>query len=395
MKSSLILGYGSTGQDIEKYLLSKKEKYFIYDDNKTIPQDLNFRLEDITNVETLFVSPGIRKNHKILNLAEENKVKITTDVEFFNEISNVKMIGVTGTNGKTSFVTLLSKLLNKHGFKTNVAGNIGISPLNLIEESDYLDFLILELSSFQLKHINELNLDTSIVLNLYEDHIDWHESFEDYVSSKLKIFDFTSNNKHKYLGSVDDGLKNKNLLPKNVNLLEDIGEHLLPNYFDEFVSMLITVCKRFEISKKEVIDFLSSESSGEHRFELFFTKNGVEFINDSKSTNLESVNKASFKVNNCLLIMHGLSKGINTKNLKLSDQIKKILVPKNFEFDVTSYKNIVREYESFDELKLLIQNEYKTYDTVLFSCGGSSFNDFDDYIDRGNFFKNMIKGEIT
>ena len=395
MKSSLILGYGSTGQDIEKYLLSKKEKYFIYDDNKTIPQDLNFRLEDITNVETLFVSPGIRKNHKILNLAEENKVKITTDVEFFNEISNVKIIGVTGTNGKTSFVTLLSKILNKYGFKTNVAGNIGISPLNLIEESDYLDFLILELSSFQLKHINELNLDISIVLNLYEDHIDWHESFEDYVSSKLKIFDFTSNNKHKYLGSVDDGLKNKNLLPKNVNLLEDIGKHLLPNYFDEFVSMLITVCKRFEISKKEVVDFLSSESSGEHRFELFFIKNGVEFINDSKSTNLESVNKASFKVNNCLLIMHGLSKGINTKNLKLSDEIKKILVPKNFEFDVTSYKNIVREYESFDELKLLIQNEYKTYDTVLFSCGGSSFNDFDDYIDRGNFFKNMIKGEIT
>tara|TARA_B100000925_G_C21703362_1_gene343360 strand:- start:105 stop:584 length:480 start_codon:yes stop_codon:yes gene_type:complete len=159
--------------------------------------------------------------------------------------------------------------------------------------------------------------------------------------------------------------------------------------------MLITVCKRFEISKKEVIDFLSSEPSGEHRFELFFTKNGVEFINDSKSTNLESVNKASFKVNNCLLIMHGLSKGINTKKLKLSDEIKKILIPKNSEFDVTSYKNIVREYESFDELKLLIQNEYKTYDTVLFSCGGSSFNDFDDYIDRGNFFKNMIKGEIT
>ena len=93
--------------------------------------------------------------------------------------------------------------------------------------------------------------------------------------------------------------------------------------------------------------------------------------------------------------MHGLSKGISTKKLKLSDEIKKILVPKNFEFDITSYKNIVREYESFDELKLLIQNEYKTYDTVLFSCGGSSFNDFDDYIDRGNFFKNMIKGEIT
>jgi len=238
-------------------------------------------------------------------------------------------------------------------------------------------------------------LDTSIILNIHEDHIDWHGSFKDYAKSKLKIFNFTQNEDKKFIGSVDSEIINQNLIPNNVTHVNEDELFNLENYFDDFVSMFIQVCNNFSITKDDVLDFLSSEVAVEHRFERFHTVNNVKFINDSKSTNLESVNKASFKVNNCLLIMHGLSKGINTKNLKLSDQIKKILVPKNFEFDVTSYKNIVREYESFDELKLLIQNEYKTYDTVLFSCGGSSFNDFDDYIDRGNFFKNMIKGEIT
>ena len=133
MKPSLILGYGATGKDIEKYLISESKKYVIYDDNKNIPNELNFQLEDITNLEMIYVSPGIRKDHKILNIAEESNIKVTTDIEYFNDISNVKIVGVTGTNGKTTFVSLLNKILNKYGYKSNVAGNIGISPLNLIK----------------------------------------------------------------------------------------------------------------------------------------------------------------------------------------------------------------------------------------------------------------------
>ena len=394
MRPSLILGYGATGQDIEKYLISKNRKYFIYDDNKNISQELNFQLRDISNLEMIYVSPGIKKDHKILNLAEENKVIVTTDIQYFNEISNVKIIGVTGTNGKTTFVTLLNKILNKYGYKSNVAGNIGISPLNLIKDAESLDFLILELSSFQLKHINELNLDTSVILNIYEDHIDWHSSFENYATSKLKIFNFTKNNKNRFLGPVDNQLKKTNLLPRNVNVIKDMEAYFLPNYFDDFVSMFIKICSRFKIAKNEVIDFLSSEPSVEHRFELFITKNGVNFINDSKSTNLESVNKASFKVKNCMLVMHGLSKGIGSNKLDLSNEVKKILIPKDSEFDLSKYSKIITKYGSFDELNTIIKTNYKDYETILFSCGGSSFSDFDNYEDRGNYFKKMIESEI-
>ena len=394
MKPSLILGYGATGKDIEKYLISENKNYVIYDDNKNIPNELNFQLEDITNLEMIYVSPGIKKDHKILNIAEESNIKVTTDIEYFNDISNVKIVGVTGTNGKTTFVSLLNKILNKYGYKSNVAGNIGISPLNLINDTEDLDFLILELSSFQLCHINELKIDTSIVLNIYEDHIDWHNSFEEYADSKLKIFNFTVNDQNNFLGSVDEELNINDVLLENITVVEDINNYFLPNYFDEFVSMFVAICRRFEISEMDVIEFLSSEPSAEHRFELFYSKNGVNFINDSKSTNLESVNKASLKVNNCMLIMHGLAKGINPNKLVLSDEIKAILVPQNSEFDVSMYKSIVIKYESIEDLQQLIKENYRNFNTVLFSCGGSSFSDFKNYVDRGIYFKKMIVGEI-
>lgn len=394
MKYSLILGYGSTGQDIEKFLISKNKKYYIYDDYKTVPKEFTFELSDITNLENIFVSPGIKKDHEIINLAEENNINLTSDIQYFNEISKVKIVGITGTNGKTSFVTLLDKILKKHGYKSKVAGNIGNSPLNLISDKENLDFLILELSSFQLSHLTKLDLEISVVLNIYEDHIDWHSSFENYATSKLKIFNFTKNNKNRFLGPVDNQLKKTNLLPRNVNVIKDMEAYFLPNYFDDFVSMFIKICSRFKIAKNEVIDFLSSEPSVEHRFELFITKNGVNFINDSKSTNLESVNKASFKVKNCMLVMHGLSKGIGSNKLDLSNEVKKILIPKDSEFDLSKYSKIITEYDSFDELNTIIKTNYKDYETILFSCGGSSFSDFDNYKDRGNYFKKMIESEI-
>ena len=394
MKYSLILGYGSTGQDIEKFLISKNKKYYIYDDYKTFPKEFTFELSNFTKLENIFVSPGIKKDHKIINLAKEKNINLTSDIQYFNEISKVKIVGITGTNGKTSFVTLLDKILKKHGYKSKVAGNIGNSPLNLISDKENLDFLILELSSFQLSHLTKLDLEISVILNIYEDHIDWHNSFENYATSKLKIFNFTKNNKNRFLGPVDNQLKKTNLLPRNVNVIKDMEAYFLPNYFDDFVSMFIKICSRFKIAKNEVIDFLSSEPSVEHRFELFITKNGVNFINDSKSTNLESVNKASFKVRNCMLVMHGLSKGIGSNKLDLSNEVKKILIPKDSELDLSKYSKIITEYDSFNELNTIIKTNYKDYETILFSCGGSSFSDFDNYKDRGNYFKKMIESEI-
>ena len=394
MKSVLILGYGSTGQDIEKYLISKKIKYFIHDDNEFVPSKLKFQIGELSNLETIYISPGINHDHDILKLASSNNIKVTNDIELFNELDEIKLIGVTGTNGKTSFITLLNKILNQHDYRSNVAGNIGSSPLNLLSDTGNYDYLILELSSFQLTHINNLKLDTSIILNIHEDHIDWHGSFKDYAKSKLKIFNFTQNEDKKFIGSVDNEIINQNLIPNNVTHVNEDELFNLENYFDDFVSMFIQVCNNFSITKDDVLDFLSSEVAVEHRFERFHTVNDVKFINDSKSTNLESVNKASFKVRDSLLVMHGLSKGIDSNKLLISNEVKTILIPKNSEFNVSKYKDIVVEYENLKEMESFIISNYKKYRTVLFSCGGSSFSDFKNYIARGKYFKEMVQAKI-
>ena len=393
MKSSLILGYGSTGQDIEKYLISKNKNYLIHDDEKKINEKYKFNIDDINQIEVIFVSPGIKKNHEILRIADSNDIKIMIDIEIFNEINNVKLIGVTGTNGKTSFVILLDRILNRYGIKSKPAGNIGNSPLNFISHLDDLDYVILELSSFQLAHMNKLKLETAVVLNIYQDHIDWHETFEDYVYSKLKIFNFTTNQKNNFLGPVDSSLNIENTIIKKTNEFNEESFNL-DNYFDDFVSIFVNVCENFSIPKQEVLDFLISQSSVEHRFELFHTKDGVKFINDSKSTNLESVNKASYKVKNCLLIMHGLLKGIDMKKLSLSNEVKEIMIPINSDFDITSNNVSIVKYESLESIKNYIKSNYTNFDTVLFSCGGSSFSDFENYMERGDYFKEMIVGEI-
>ena len=393
MKSALILGYGSTGQDIEKYLISKNINYLIHDDNKNIDEKFKFNLDNIKNIETIFVSPGINKDHEILRMAASSGNKILTDIELFSEINNVKIIGVTGTNGKTSFVTLLDRILNKYNIKSKSAGNIGNSPLSLISDLNDVEYLILELSSFQLAHLNKLDLEIAVVLNIYQDHIDWHQTFEEYVFSKLKIFNFTSNQENNFLGPVDSQVNVEEMSLKKVREFNKENFNL-DNYFDDFVSIFIDVCKEFSIPKEEVLNYLISQSSVEHRFELFHTKNGVKFINDSKSTNLESVNKASYKVKNCLLIMHGLLKGIDIKKLSLSNEVKEIMIPKNSEFDISSKNTSVIEYENFEDLKEYIKSNYRNFDTVLFSCGGSSFSNFNNYMERGDYFKEMIVGEI-
>ena len=248
MKSSLILGYGATGQGIEQYLISQNKKYLIHDDKEKIDKKYKFNIESIYNIETIFVSPGIKKDHEILRAAESNGIKIMTDIELFSEINNVKLIGVTGTNGKTSFVTLLNRILNKYDIKSKPAGNIGNSPLNLISELDDLDYLILELSSFQLTHLNKLELEMAVILNIYQDHIDWHETFEQYVISKLKIFNFTTNQENNFLGPVDSQVQAEGILPKEVRKFNE-EKFNLENYFDDFVSIFIDVCKEFSIPK--------------------------------------------------------------------------------------------------------------------------------------------------
>ena len=136
----------------------------------------------------------------------------------------------------------------------------------------------------------------------------------------------------------------------------------------------------------------------EHRFEKFFVNDTTIFINDSKSTNFQSVFKATTKVSNALLILHGLTKDIDYRTFQISDNVKEIILPTYME-DLKKLNNInnfkITTYTKFEELKKILFEKSNNYEFVLFSCGGSSFNEFKNYKERGEKFKELVIGILS
>lgn len=385
--TNLIVGFGTTGKSIQRYLERNNETYSVYDDYQVIPVNLQFNEKNLENINRVIISPGIKPDHWILKEAKKLNIKITTDIEIFSENNNCKLIGVTGTNGKTTFVYCLSEILNKYGYKTTTAGNIGLSPLDLEDVDKNYDYIIIELSSFQLEYLKNLELNISVITNIFEDHIDWHETFQNYYLAKIKILKFVKNKSNIFIGEFDERVViDKKLKVNRINN----KKYNLENFYDEFVNLMVSLCERFNISEKQVLSYLNNSKNMEHRFEKFFEKNSTIFINDSKSTNFQSVFKATTKVTNSLLILHGLTKGIDPRSLHLSKNVKEVLVP-NYMQDYLKLQNVkCTVYREFGDLKKLIIDKYIDYEYVLFSCGGSSFNEFKNYKERGEQFKKLV-----
>ena len=189
----LIFGYGATGKSVESYFQKNKIKYFIHDDKDLdIENDLIFKKEKFNEIDEVIISPGIKPTNPMLNEINSQGLTINTDIDLFNKVYKGKIIGVTGTNGKTTFVNLLTDYLNLHQIKSIAVGNVGKSPLEIVGEN--FEYVVMELSSFQLYYLNNINLFKAIVLNIFEDHLDWHSDFEDYRNAKLKIFKFAPKN---------------------------------------------------------------------------------------------------------------------------------------------------------------------------------------------------------
>ena len=391
----LIFGYGATGKSVESYFQKNNIEYFIYDDNKdiNISNELLFSQKNFDEIDEVIISPGIKPTHPLLDKIKSKELSINTDIDIFNNLYKGKIIGVTGTNGKTTFVNLLTDYLNRQNIKSIAVGNVGKSPLEIIDE-DY-EFVVMELSSFQIYYINKLSLFKAIVLNIYEDHLDWHPNYEDYRNAKLKIWEFVSPENIKdddYTYTFDPSTIHPDQSMKESEFrLSGILEiaSKLPFHEDTLYSFIKTV-RELDLNIDSIDKFLSNYETEEHRYEFVDKFNEITFINDSKSTNFHSVSMATTKLKNGILVLHGLTKNISSKDLKISDKVNTILVPKDMEIDLSSTNaKLIKLNSIFDIEKELIKI-IKPGDTVLFSCGGASFNDFKNYEERGNFFKSVV-----
>ena len=382
----LIFGYGATGKSVETYFQKNNIEYLIYDDDRKIeiPKNQKFKDSNFDDLDEIIISPGVKPTHELLNKINSRGISVKTDIDLFNEIYKGKLIGVTGTNGKTTFVNLLTNFLNSQGIKAVAVGNVGRSPLEVIDKD--FDYIVIELSSFQLYYLNNLNLHIGIILNIYQDHLDWHKNFDEYLQSKKRIKDFTKN--------VDNSKKVNNFFgilepgATSSNLYSEIKEKSI--FFDNTVDIFMQVIEKLELNYEFAKEYLINTKNSEHRFELVDVHKGITYINDSKSTNFNSVSMATTKVNNGVLIMHGLTKNMDSKDLDISKKIKTIILPKDMKVNLNNTDAEVIELDSIFDLEEKLEKNLDSGDTVLFSCGGASFNDFKNYEERGNFFKSVV-----
>ena len=384
----LIFGYGVTGRSVEEYFQKSNINYLIYDENKeiNISNNLIFEPSMISEIEEVIISPGVKPNNSLLNEFYSIEKPVITDIDIFNNIYKGKIIGITGTNGKTTFVNLLTGFLNSQGFDSIGVGNIGKSPLEIVNKE--YDYVVLELSSFQLHYINNLNLYMGIILNIYEDHLDWHSDFDEYTNTKKRIKEFIS----------EENIVNNLLNDNNDNDFNKEYDLSKLSFYENTSGMFLNVIENLNFNKSTGYDYLLNSKTDEHRYEKVDEFNDVIFINDSKSTNFNSVSMATMNINNGILIMHGLTKNITSRDLNINKGVKTILVPKDMDVNFDNLDADVIELDSIFNLKEVLVKIINPGDTVLFSCGGASFNDFENYEERGRFFKNIvsnIKEEIN
>ena len=418
--SFLILGKGMTYLNCKEFFDKESIAYEALEtsdildvnDNHLVLKNKKINLDTINHI---IISPGISKSNSIVQELIKLNSKITTDIEILQSIRKSKYICITGTNGKTSTVNLISDILNTNHIRTMACGNNGVSVFKTLE--DNYDYVVLELSSYQLEYIKKLESHISVILNLSADHLERHDTLKNYFLTKLKIFD---NAKHKVINnnleysdkyitfdiknnaifinnsSVDNLLfKNYNLIKYNNKIFELNGKHEAFN-----LSACVAVLSILNLSIDKIMYGFSKRSHLSHRLERFCIFEDVTYINDSKSTNSDSTLNALESLNkNIILIMGGDNKKISYNSLKniIDNKVKLlVLIGDNREYvknqlhvktDTVLLKNLK------DATDYIFAN-LKPNHTVLLSPGSSSFSLYKDFEHRGNHFKNLVNDYV-
>ncbi len=413
--SFLVYGLGSTGHSVIKYLKKKKiSNFLIWDDELKIRKKLKFKstlnlTDALKKVDYIVLSPGISlKSTKYKKELKKYKNKIITDIDlFYLTNSRFKSIVVTGTNGKSTTCKIITHLLKKNRFSVKVGGNIGVPVLSLNVKKNI--FFVIEASSFQLSHSKFIHPNYAILLNITNDHLDWHGSMKAYVESKLKIFDLQTK---KDFALVNKKFKNifrkkkyiSKLVPVKLADYKKIKLKIKNDYLnfkanDENMNFVYALAKLLKISNKSFVNSMNSFLGLPHRYEIFFKKKNITFINDSKATSFQATKFALNSSENIYWILGGLPKDkdkIDLKTIK-NNIVNSYIIGKNIGFFKKQIENKIRFTISKNLKNALIKalRDIKLFkrmnNTILLSPSAASFDQFKNFENRGNEFKRLSK----
>lgn len=401
----VVFGSGISGLGACELLDYLNIEYVLLDDNKECIEE---------NVDYIIKSPGVPWTSKYISKMKD-KVLIISEIEFAIKYlpKDIFLIGITGTNGKTTTATKTYEILKENGYLVALAGNVGYSLSKLtkkiLSKEEKITHIVLELSSYQLEN-NEISLDIAAITNLTPDHLARYKDLNDYYMTKMNIVKNIRPNGHILINEDDKTLINYFTkvstnskivyLSKKKELLFDKkkfslkGDHNLENLL-----FVIEIAKILNISNDKIEQFLYTTKTLSHRMEEFYKYKGLTFINDSKGTNVESTIKAirSYE-DDIILIIGGEDKKID--NLPLAQEIKKQNILHTYIFGAN--KDILEKdlksvgYKEYTKLNDIyeIANDLKKFFNkkayVLFSPATASFDQFKNFEDRGEKFKSAI-----
>lgn len=440
-KNIAILGAGESGVGTALLAQSKGYNVWISDSGKIKEKwrkelnSNNIKFEDekhteqkILDSDIIVKSPGIPKEVPVIQKAIDKGKDVIGEIEFAHQFTTGKIIGITGTNGKTTTAKLLYHILKKADKDVVLSGNIGVSMARELCKKDH-EYFVLEISSFQLEDIRKFKCDIGILLNITPDHLERYDyDFDLYAEAKLKITNnMTASDVLIYNADdekIKDFIKNQrpncrcipfsqsklkgegawidhkqitiniqNQLTMSIHDLALKGKHNAQN------SMASGIAGRvLEIKKESVRESLSDFQNVEHRLEYVAKVHGVEFINDSKATN---VNAAWYALE-CMehptvWIVGGIDKGNDYSMLDelVAEHVKGIIcLGTDNQKIIEHFKGKVEMIQEVQSAREAVYKSYKCAEdgnTVLLSPACASFDLFESYEDRGNQFKEAVR----
>ncbi|WP_092348128.1 UDP-N-acetylmuramoyl-L-alanine--D-glutamate ligase [Candidatus Chrysopegis kryptomonas] len=382
--------------------------------------------ESVFECDFMVISPGVPSNSEVVKKAVERGLKVLSEIEVASWFCKAPIVAVTGTNGKTTTTSLIGHIFKTAGFKTIVAGNIGSPFSDYVLDVDEESVVVLEVSSFQLDHIESFKPKVAVLLNITPDHLDRYASFSDYILSKFRIFknqrsdDFAVYNYDDEIvqpyveqldvikmpfsvleklscgAFVEDDYLVFNFKNKKERILK-MSELRLRGIHNVYNSLAAALAARAMEVKDEIIrESLKSFEGVPHRLEFVREINGVKFINDSKATNVNSLWYALESFDEpIILIAGGRDKGNDYSKVYdlVRRKVKLILaIGESREKVYNEFKNLTRviKVDSMEEAVRRAYEEARPGDVVLLSPACASFDMFEDFEHRGEVFKKLV-----
>ncbi len=381
----------------------------------------------LDGVDLVVPSPGIPPRHPLLTAAQQKKIPILSEIELACRFIRVPIIAVTGTNGKTTTTTLLGEILARAGKKVFVGGNIGNPLIEYAGAAQTDDFIVAEISSFQLQWIESFRPHAAILLNITCDHVNYHGSFEEYRRIKGRIFENQRENDLAVLNAEDpqqEGLdasmracvvrfSSVRPLAPGLCLQEDslvysgpdgtderypLGMIRIPGLHNvENVMAAVAVARFCGCSKESIVEAVSQFRGLPHRIEFAGEKRAVQFYDDSKGTNVDAVVRALQTFSSpVILLLGGRDKDGNFDVLQpmLGAKTKQVVLFGEARDQIEPQLGNTTPIAKEATLKAAVLRAYrdaKPGDIVLLSPGCASFDAFANYKERGNHFKEVVR----